>query len=203
MGECEKYEGLLDAYYDRELPPSETAAIERHVSRCGHCQGALRRTTHLTELIRQAAPKPNLEGFVGRVMASLNRHSVRPGSRHAANYSVRKSRARLRFVKQTALVAGGMAAGAAAILLLQMGRHSPERLARDLGESLVHEVAQGVHEVENEAVRVASDAITANVGSSETVITRLESDLPHVGIWSSADADSVVIWLTDETAGDR
>lgn len=72
---------LLDAYLDKELPPSKVHLVEEHVKTCLHCQNELNKRRQLIELLKEVPPmrivEPEAE-FIRKVNSQL---MARPSNR--------------------------------------------------------------------------------------------------------------------------
>lgn len=65
---------LLDAYLDKELPPSKVHLVEQHLETCLHCQAELKKRRHLIELLCEVPPMKIVEPeaqFIRKVNSQL------------------------------------------------------------------------------------------------------------------------------------
>ena len=68
------------------------------------------------------------------------------------------------------------------------------------GPVLEHPPPRGVGAAEQAPVQLASAPADMNAAAedSQTVISRLESEIPSVAVWSEPQNDTTVIWLPDQ-----
>jgi len=186
MTQCEQIEPLLTGFVDGELVPPQMQAVARHLAACPKCESVLIEFSAVGERLREVAGEFQLEGFTQSVMAKLPRPTpIRDRLRSFLDLFNE------RLIAGTALVAATLAIGAwTMILVTPMARVLMARARADKSAVVASAKAE-VHGIDN-ATRVA--AVTHR---SQAVISRLESQLPNVAVWSEPDTEATVIWVPD------
>lgn len=157
--------------------------VARHLARCPDCEAALAEFSALGRGLRSALPQPPLEGLAEAVMTRL---AALP----------RPLGMRLRHLREafSQRFAGSVAIGAAAAALAVLTAMVLTPYARDLLQhGRAHSLEMATRTRQAVPVQVASVA-----HKSHTVISRLESEIPSVAVWSDPDTETTVIWVPDE-----
>ena len=189
MTRCDDIAQLLGAFQDGELPPHGMREVARHLAGCKDCEQAAESSSAIGQMLREAAPTPNLDGFAGAVLARLD--NLRPSllTRFGRWLDVRRER----FGLGTAMAFTAAAAVLTIVIatpfahyMMNAGNHAAQIAARDM-----HVVA---HQAANAPAALASAA------SSEpgVIISKLETSNPDVAVWSEPTQGTTVIWLPDQ-----
>lgn len=182
MAECNEISLMLGAFEDGELEPNEMQEVAFHMARCEACTDELSEFSTIGRELRSAVPQIQLDGFAAAVKSRIDA-IPQPFSRRLARF----------FGRGTDFIGSGFAwSGAvAAVATLTAVLITP------YAEKLAHrEVPTAVARLERDAASLA-DA-TAPVTDSHAVISRLESDIPSVAVWSEPRSETTVIWLPDQ-----
>jgi anti-sigma factor RsiW len=189
MTQCEQIEPLLTGFVDGELVPQEMQAVARHLAACQKCESELVEFSAIGERLREVGGEFQLEGFTQSVMAKLPRPTpIRDRLRGFLDLFDE------RLIAGTALGAATLAIGAwTMILVTPMARDLMARARADKSAVIASASAKAeVLGVDN-ATRMAAVA-----HRSQAVISRLESQLPNVAVWSEPDTEATVIWVPDQ-----
>jgi anti-sigma factor RsiW len=196
MAECNEISLMLGAFEDGELEPHEYQSVAVHLARCEKCTAEIADYSMLGRELRSAIAEPALAGFTQHVMQRIESLPV--------PLSVRFSRFFNRVSDQIGSGLGMAGAAAiAAILTVFLAAPFAGNLARWTGAA-PQMVAQQTSKVdtvaENAAAQMASvqSDLSAAAQDSHAVISRLESEIPSVAVWSEPQNDTTVIWLPDQ-----
>lgn len=183
MAECSEIELLLGPFDDGELEPHEMQEVARHLAGCPNCEATLADFSALGRGLRTALPEPPLEGFASTVM---KRVAALPRPLSVRLHDLRDAFGR-RFAASLAM--GAASAALAILTAIVFTPYARDLLARGRTETL-------------EMVRRSERAATVHLASvaekSHAVISRLESEIPSVAVWSDPDTETTVIWVPDE-----
>jgi anti-sigma factor RsiW len=208
--ECSEIALMLGAFEDGELEPHEYQSVALHLARCDRCSAELADYSTLGRELRSAVAQPQLIGFSAGVMRRIESLPIPVRTRIARFFD--------RLSEQ--IGAGfGMAAAAAAAAVVTIVLASPyaQNLARK-STALPQMAERQVARVENSAERAPAELASAPVAmasasaefasasgdlsgaaqDSQAVISRLESEIPSVAVWSEPQTDTTVIWLPDQ-----
>ncbi len=196
MAECSEIALMLGAFEDGELEPHEYQSVAFHLARCDRCTAELSDYSAIGRELRTAVAEPALAGFAAGVMRRIDSLPV--------PLSIRVSR----FISRLSDQLGGgfgmaTAAAAAAILTVFLASPFARNLAGHPG-ALPQVASPQIAKVETSAeqapVQLASAPADMNAAAedSQTVISRLESEIPSVAVWSEPQDDTTVIWLPDQ-----
>jgi anti-sigma factor RsiW len=162
-------------------------SVARHLAVCEKCEAELVEFAAIGERLREIIGEPTLEGFTQSVMARLPRPTpIRNWLRGFLDLFNE------RLIAGTALGAATLAIGAwTMILVTPLAQNFVARARVDRSSLLVSAKAQ--------ARGLESVAKMASLGHhSRAVISRLESKMPSVAVWSEPDTEATVIWVPDE-----
>jgi anti-sigma factor RsiW len=196
MAECSEIALMLGAFEDGELEPHEYQSVALHLARCERCSAELADYSAIGRELRTAVAEPALAGFSAGVMRRIESLPV--------PFTTRVSRLMSRLSDQIGAGFGvATAAAAAAILTVILASPVARNLAGNPG-ALPRVAARQVAKVEQAVgqapVQLASAPADMNAAAedSQAVISRLESEIPSVAVWSEPQNDTTVIWLPDQ-----
>jgi anti-sigma factor RsiW len=196
MAECNEISLMLGAFEDGELEPHEYQSVAVHLARCEKCTAEIADYSMLGRELRSAIAEPALAGFTQHVMQRIESLPV--------PLSVRFSRFFNRVSDQIGSGLGMAGAVAvAAILTVFLAAPFAGNLARWTGaapEMVAQQTSKVDTVAENAAAQMASaqSDLSAAAQDSHAVISRLESEIPSVAVWSEPQNDTTVIWLPDQ-----
>ncbi|MFZ0660554.1 MAG: zf-HC2 domain-containing protein [Candidatus Binataceae bacterium] len=191
MAECNQISLMLGAFEDQALEPNEYQEVAYHLARCDNCTAELADYGSIGRELRTLFEEPSLVGFKSSVMRRIDSLPVPLGVRISRWFS----RAGEQLSGGFALAGGAAVAAVITVILATPYAHA------------LHHPGYEVASLEHAAVRapaaVASvapgPADLANVADdSHAVISRLESEIPSVAVWSEPKTDTTVIWLPDQ-----
>jgi anti-sigma factor RsiW len=200
MAECSEIALMLGAFEDGELEPHEYQSVALHLAHCDRCTAELAEYSAIGRELRTAVAEPELAGFAAGVMRRIDSLPV--------PFSTRVSRFMSRLGEQFGS-GFGMATAAAVAAIITVILASPfarnlEQNASTLPQLASRQVAKVEQSVEQSAeqapVQLASAPgdMNATAEDSQAVISRLESEIPSVAVWSEPQNDTTVIWLPDQ-----
>ncbi len=191
MAECNQISLMLGAFEDQALEPNEYQEVAYHLARCDNCTAELADYATIGRELRTLFEEPSLDGFKASVMRRIDRIPVPLGVRISRWFS----RAGEQLSTGFALAAGAaVAAVLTAILATPFFARTLHHPAYDVA-SLEHAAVSAPAAVAS----VAGPADLADVADdSHAVISRLESEIPSVAVWSEPKTDTTVIWLPDQ-----
>lgn len=191
MAECNQISLMLGAFEDHALEPNEYQEVAFHLARCDNCTAELADYATIGRELRTLFEEPSLDGFKASVMRRIDGIPVPFGVRISRWFS----RAGEQLSSGLALAGGAaVAALVTAILATPFFAHALHHPGYDVA-SIEHAVASAPAAVAS----VAGPADLANVADdSHAVISRLESEIPSVAVWSEPKTDTTVIWLPDQ-----
>jgi anti-sigma factor RsiW len=186
MAECREMSLMLGAFEDAELEPKEMQEVAFHLARCDSCAGLLADYSTVGRGLRLLTSAPVVSGFSSAVLARIER-LPRPWFRRVE-----------RFFGRAADFAGsgfawdGAIAAVAVLSTILLTPYAAQFANRRLPSttSASNQVAQ---------TTVGEPAMADN--DSHAVISRLESEIPSVAVWSEPRKDTTVIWLPDQPEG--
>lgn len=189
MAECSEISLMLGAFEDQALEPHEYQEVAFHLARCTNCTTELASYTRIGRELRTFIEEPRLDGFKSSVMRRIENLPV--------PLTVRITRWMNRATDQLAggfAMAGAVAAAAVITAFLvtpfaQTALHHPRREMARLEQDAVSAPAE---------VASAPEALATVAADSHAVISRLESEIPSVAVWSEPQTDTTVIWLPDQ-----
>jgi anti-sigma factor RsiW len=190
MAECNQISLMLGAFEDRALEPNEYQEVAYHLARCDTCTAELADYSAIGRELRTLFEEPSLVGFKSSVMHRIDSLPVPLGLRISRWFNHAGEQ-----LSGSMAMAGAAAAAAVVTAILvtpyaQTLRHSGYQVA-----SLEHAAAITPAAVAS----VTEPADLAEVADdSHAVISRLESEIPSVAVWSEPKNDTTVIWLPDQ-----
>jgi anti-sigma factor RsiW len=188
MADCSEIGLMLGAFEDSELEPHEMQEVAFHLARCDDCTVALAEISALGRQLRTATQHPEPDGFKDSVMTRIEALPI-PLTTRVGHWVGRINQ------RVAAGIAMGAAVAVAAVLTAIIVTPYAQRFAhREIP-------AQSIATVEKAAVRAPDQLASAGAGlanDSHAVISRLESNIPNVAVWSEPQNDTTVIWLPDQ-----
>jgi anti-sigma factor RsiW len=196
MAECSEIALMLGAFEDGELAPHEYQSVALHLAQCERCTAELADYSAIGRELRTAVAEPALAGFAAGVMRRIESLPV--------PLSTRVSRFISRLSDQFGAGLGmATAAAAAAILTVILASPFARNFTRSPGampQLASRQIAKVENSPEQPPVQLASAPADINTAAedSQAVISRLESEIPSVAVWSEPQNDTTVIWLPDQ-----
>ncbi|HUY37431.1 MAG TPA: zf-HC2 domain-containing protein [Candidatus Binataceae bacterium] len=191
MAECNQIGLMLGAFEDHALEPNEYQEVAYHLARCDSCTAELADYGMIGRELRTLFEEPSLDGFKSSVMRRIDSLPVPLGLRISRWFS----RAGEQLSGSLAMAGAAAAAAVVTAILVtpyaQTLRHSGYDLA-----SLERATISAPMAVASVAAGPAELADVAD--DSHAVISRLESEIPSVAVWSEPKTDTTVIWLPDQ-----
>jgi len=184
MADCADIGLMLGAFEDQSPEPHEYQEVAFHLARCEKCTEQLADYATLGRELRSLFPTPPLDGFKDAVIRRIENLPV--------PLTVRIARFLNRLGEQ--MTAGfGVAVATAAVAVLTVVLATPYAemaLNRFNRSRQVATVEHSVEKVEQDAIELAND--------TPTVISRLESEIPDVAVWTEPRTETTVIWLPEQ-----
>jgi anti-sigma factor RsiW len=198
MSECSEISLMLGPFEDGELEPHEMQEVARHLATCLTCEKTLSDYGSLARQLRALHVAPPLEDFARKVAKRLERVAL--------PWRVRVGRAfgeineRMAAAVAVIATAGAVAIITAMVVTPYLSKHTGNRLS---GTNMARVADQGMRNfaaaAEPEATQVESEpAVNEVAGDSQAVISRLESEIPSVAVWSEPENNTTVIWLPEQ-----
>ncbi|MGH7779630.1 MAG: anti-sigma factor family protein [Candidatus Binataceae bacterium] len=189
MAQCNQISLMLGAFEDQALEANEYQEVAYHLARCDNCTAELADYGTIGRELRTLFQEPNLDSFKSSVMRRIESLPV--------PFGVRISRWFERLGEQLSgsLAMAGAVAAAALITAF---------LVTPYMRTALHHPAREMAKIESAATLApatiaSAPAEVAEVGpDSHVVISRLESEIPSVAVWSEPRTDTTVIWLPDQ-----
>ncbi len=195
MAQCDEISLMLGGFEDGELEPHEMQDVARHLASCAACTGLLDDYADLGRELRSVMAMPRLDGFAASVVQRIERLPVPLGLR------VRRFFGRLGEELNAGLGIGAAAAVAAVLTILLATPFARHMIDHELPMASTRPITQVASEASTAAQQLAS-ALPENASEaaadSHAVISRLESDVPSVAVWSEPQTGTTVIWLPDQ-----
>lgn len=180
MAECSEMSLMLGPFEDGELEPNEMQEVAFHLARCESCTDALSAYSSLGRELRTITPEPQLAGFAAAVVSRIDKLPQPFWTRLGRFFSRGSDYIGSGFAWSTAVAA-------VAVLTAVLITPYAEQFA---GRHPATASSVAARAAERDAEIAASD--------SHAVISRLESDIPSVAVWSEPRTDTTVIWLPDQ-----
>lgn len=187
---------MLGPFEDRELEPHEYQEVAFHLARCEECTAELADYTQLGRELRSLDLELPLEGFKEAVMRRIENLPV--------PFTVRLRRmfggiGELLPSNLGIAVASAVAAAITVVLVTPyaqtvMSHSGATREIAKVERDLISAPAATTEAARNELARDVARAQE----EPEAVISKLESDIPSVAVWSEPRMDATVIWLPDQ-----
>jgi anti-sigma factor RsiW len=161
-------------------------SVARHLAVCEKCEAELVDFAAIGERLREIMGEPNLEGFAQSVMAKLPKPT--PIWDRARSFLHLFNE---RWIAGAALGAATLAIGAFTMILVTP--LAQDFMARGMDRSALLASFRAPARGLPSTVRLAS------LGHrSRAVISRLESKMPSVAVWSGPETEATVIWVPDQ-----
>ncbi|MHB8381840.1 MAG: anti-sigma factor family protein [Candidatus Binataceae bacterium] len=191
MAECNQISLMLGAFDDQALEPNEYQEVAYHLARCDNCTAELADYAAIGRELRTLFEEPALDGFKASVMRRIENLPVPLGLRISRWFSRAGEQ-----LSGSLAIAG--ASAAAAIITAIVATPYAQIAFRHPG----HELAR-LEQSASAPMAVASAAegsvdMAVAERDSHAVISRLESEIPSVAVWSEPRTDTTVIWLPDQ-----
>jgi anti-sigma factor RsiW len=196
---------LLGAFEDGELEPNEMQDVARHLATCRACEDILSDYNSIGRELREIITIPPLDGFAASVVARIKARPVPLRERIEAFFSGFNQR----LVAGLAMVsmAGAVAVLTAIIITPYIRQHvgngngnvsAPMAKVDSAGSANLASATQQDAQV-LEAPQQLTSTGSMHSGDSRAVISRLESEVPSVAVWSEPENDTTVIWLPQDS----
>lgn len=217
MAECSEISLLIGPFEDGELEPHEMQEVARHLAACSSCESILNDYSLIGREMRNLATLPPLDGFANGVLARIGAHPLPWRNRIAGWFD--------EFVGQISgtLAIGALAAAVAIVTAIVVTPYAQKRITRGL-TPIASVDTKTVAALDNSLPALgpanplaSSDggailggkpdassgameppAYVASSRDSHAVISRLESQIPSVAVWSEPESDTTVIWLPEQ-----
>lgn len=201
MAECGEIGLLLGAFEDGELEPNEMQEVAFHLARCEACTGSLSAYSSLGRELRSIATEPDLAGFASAVKSRIDGLPVPLSVRIHRFLERRTDRLGYGFAWGSAIAA---VAAVTIILITPYAEQYTHRGQTSVTANVAaagHDPSPMGHEVAaipEKSVEPVADASSFTATDSHADISRLESEIPSVAVWSEPSSDTTVIWLPDQ-----
>jgi len=196
MAECSEIALMLGAFEDGELEPHEYQSVALHLAQCDRCTAELGDYSTIGRELRTAVAEPPLAGFSAGVMRRIDSLPI-PLSTRISRFFGRLGE---QFGAGLGMAAAAAAAAAVTIVLTSPYARNLARNSSAIPEVATQQIAKVEKSVAQAPVQLAS--APAEIGGaaqdSQAVISRLESEIPSVAVWSEPQDDTTVIWLPDQ-----
>jgi anti-sigma factor RsiW len=195
MAQCDEISLMLGGFEDGELEPNEMQEVARHLAHCAACTDLLDDYANLGRELRSVMVMPALDRFADSVVQRIERLPVPLGLR------VRRFFGRLGEELNAGFGIGAAAAVAAVLTVLLVTPFARHMFDHEIPMASAPPAARLANEAATTPQQLASarPADTSEAGAdSHAVISRLESDVPSVAVWSEPQTGTTVIWLPDQ-----
>jgi anti-sigma factor RsiW len=192
MAQCDEISLMLGGFEDGELEPHEMQEVARHLAHCAACTDLLDDYADLGRELRSVMAMPRLDGFAASVVQRIERLPVPLGLR------VRRFFGRLGEELNAGLGIGAAAAAAAVLTVLLATPFARHMFERDFPGVSTRQVAQQLASAPPQVASALPSETSEVAADSHAVISRLESDVPSVAVWSEPQTGTTVIWLPDQ-----
>jgi anti-sigma factor RsiW len=203
MAECSEMSLMLGPFEDGELEPNEMQEVAFHLARCESCTDALSAYSSLGRELRTITPEPQLAGFAAAVVSRIDRLPQPFWTRLGRFFSRGSDYIGSGFAWSTAVAAVAVLTAVMITPYAEQfaGRHpatasTVARLDRDA--ATLADNSNSASDASSVAARAAERDAAIASSDSHAVISRLESDIPSVAVWSEPRTDTTVIWLPDQ-----
>lgn len=191
VAHCDEIAPLLGAFQDGELRPHLMKDVARHLASCKDCENAFDGYSVVGQMLRDASPEPNLDGFAMAVQARIAR--LRSPLRLWLGRWFDSQRERFGSAPAMAL-----AMSAAALLAFVIAAPFARNMI-GAGRSRAVQVAKAdVNAIAREATKAPAALAAAVNGKPGVIISKLETSNPDVAVWSEPSQGTTVIWLADQ-----
>ncbi len=206
MAECSEISLLIGPFEDGELEPHEMQEVARHLAICSSCELILNEYSQVGRELRAITALPSLDGFAQGVLNRIAAVRVPIRQRIASWFD--------RFAGDISgtLAMGAIAAAVAVVTAIIVTPYTQQRI-RNQTSSIASIEAGNVGRIEGplapadlaatappvfEGKPERPSITTVAAGDSEAIISRLESEIPSVALWSEPKNDTTVIWLPEQ-----
>lgn len=198
MSECSEISLMLGPFEDGELEPHEMQEVARHLAACTSCEKTLNDYNSIARELRAALSLPPLEDFARAVDRRIERLPT-PWRERVSRF-LGEINERMAAAIAIIATAGAVAVLTALAVTPYLRGHLSNKLS---GTSIAKLANQGEARLaaatDQEAAQIASSPeVTEAAGDSHAVISRLESQIPSVAVWSEPENDTTVIWLPEQ-----
>ena len=206
MSDCNEINLLLGAFEDGELEPHEMRDVARHLATCRACEDLLSDYNSIGRELREIITIPPLDGFAASVDARIKARPIPLHERIEAFFSGFNQR----IVAGLAMLsmAGAVAVLTAIIVTPYIRQHVGNATPTLSGPVIQADKSAGAASLASatqpeaqvlEAPPQLSSTGSMHLGDSRAVISRLESEVPSVAVWSEPENDTTVIWLPQDS----
>jgi len=207
MAECSEISPMLGPFEDGELEPHEMQEVARHLAHCPACEKMLADFDVIGNQLRSGIVAPaSLDGFAASVMARIEELPVpvtvriKRAVRSVGDYlssgfpmaTVAMAAAVITIAVVTPLLRHRIVNGPLDSSIAKIENAPAHELAKAGGD-----ISTAKHDAETTAADLA-DADNELSTDSHAVISRLESEIPSVAVWSEPRANTTVIWLPEQ-----
>lgn len=217
MAECSEISLLLGPFDDGELEPHEMQEVARHLAACSSCETILNDYSMIGRELRNLAAVPSLDGFADSVLARIGAWPAPWRERFARWFDGVNDRI------SATVAMGCVAAAVAVITAIIVTPYAQNRMAGRLGpiasvQTKSADTSAALAPMDNplsavDATPVAvpvpfeskdelpasGQVVASSAGTnSHAIISRLESQIPSVALWSEPQNDTTVIWLPEQ-----
>lgn len=207
MADCREIAPLLGFFEDSELEPHEMQEVARHLAHCPACEKTLADFDVIGNELRSGiVVPPSLDGFAKSVMARIEELPVpftvriRRMIQSAGEYlnsgfamtTVAMAAAVITIAVVTPLIRHRIVNGPLDASIAKIEKGPAQEIAKAPGD-----IAAASHDVASAAADLGSAADELPT-DSHAVISRLESEIPSVAVWSEPRANTTVIWLPEQ-----
>ncbi|MDB5108618.1 MAG: hypothetical protein JWM69_1559 [Candidatus Binatus sp.] len=162
-----------------------------HLARCVACTGTLSDYTAMARGLRAITSEPDLTGFASAVRARIDA-LPQPFSTRVAHFFERSAD-----LLSARFAWGGAVAAVAVVTAILITPYASQFAQRQLPTTAT--VASAPSDAAKAPEQVAdSTERTQFTEDSHADISRLESEIPSVAVWSEPRSDTTVIWLPDQ-----
>ena len=205
MPDCNEIGLLLSAFKDGELEPHEMQDVARHLAACPSCEETLGEYNSIGSELREIITIPPLHGFAAGIDARIKALPVPLRERIAAFFGGFNERVVAGFAMVS--LAGAVAILTAIIITPYIRQHvgsastvsAPMARVDSPSSTNLVSATQPPEAQIIEAPQQFSSSGSMRAGDSRAVISRLESEVPSVAVWSEPDNDTTVIWLPQDS----
>ena len=202
MSECSEISLILGPFEDGELEPHEMQEVARHLAACSNCEKALSDYNAIGRQLRDLQSLPPLEDFARAVAQRIEKLPISWRARF--NRFVGEINDRMAAAVAIVATAGAVAILTALVVTPYITSHTRKPVANELsGASIAKLSDRGASNLaeatDQDTAQVAPSPAAAEIaGDSRAVISRLESEIPSVAVWSEPENDTTVIWLPEQ-----
>ena len=193
MADCSEIGLMLGPFEDGELEPREMQEVARHLAQCADCEQLLQEYSAIGRELRDLASQatlPACEEFAMAVDARIRKLRLSWRERFALVFDGWSGQF------GAALGSMGVAAAAALLTVFLMAPLTRVYFNRQAPAASLARVETKAGE--QQLASAESPAAVSTPGNSEAIISRLESNIPSVALWSAPQDGTTVIWLPEQ-----